>query len=294
MHVVRTLPQLREACAALADRDGLGLVPTMGALHDGHLALIHAARARHRAVGASIFVNPIQFAANEDLGHYPRQEAADLAMLAEAGCDLVWLPEVATMYPPGDGTVVEVAGPAARWEGAQRPGHFRGVATVVAKLFGQTRATRGYFGEKDWQQLQVVRRMTLDLHLPVEVIGVPTVREPDGLAMSSRNRFLTPAQRDIAPQLYAALQAAAAALTLKADHAEICAQARAALVTSGFTVDYFEVVDASSLEPVNTLEGSARLIAAARLGKVRLLDNIAVVVGCKQPTLQGEGEARSS
>ncbi len=169
----------------------LALVPTMGALHDGHRALVREAVAGGAAVVTSIFVNPLQFGANEDLSRYPRDEAGDLAILEAAGCHLVWLPDVAAMYPPGDATTIDVAGPAEQWEGEARPGHFRGVATVCARLFGQVRPDRAYFGEKDWQQLQVVRRMVADLHLPLEIVGVPTVREPDGLALSSRNRFLT-------------------------------------------------------------------------------------------------------
>jgi pantoate--beta-alanine ligase len=240
----------------------------MGALHAGHLALIEAARASGGAVAASIFVNPTQFAANEDLDRYPRQEAADLEALRAGGCDLVWLPDVATMYPADDASWIEVAGPARLWEGIHRPGHFRGVATVVAKLFGQTRAERAFFGEKDWQQYQVVRRMVADLHLPIEIIGVPTVREADGLAMSSRNRFLSAEQRQIAPMLYDALQRAAATGTREVPAAQ--------LTKAGFVIDYFAFVDASSLADLTTLRPHCRLIAAARLGEVRLLDNIDV------------------
>jgi pantoate--beta-alanine ligase len=183
MEVVRTIEALQSAGAALRRRFGsLALVPTMGALHDGHRALVTAAATSGAAVVVSIFVNPLQFNANEDLSLYPRDEAGDLAALRACGCHLVWLPDVTTMYPPGGATTIDVAGPAEQWEGSARPGHFRGVATVCAKLFGQVRPDRAYFGEKDWQQLQVVRRMVADLHLPLEIVAVPTVRESDGLA----------------------------------------------------------------------------------------------------------------
>ena len=207
MLIARTLPDLQAACVRFrSTADALALVATMGALHAGHLTLVRRAIASGAAAVASIFVNPLQFGPNEDLSQYPREEADDLAALEAAGCALVWLPDVATMYPPGEATTVVVGGPAERWEGDARPGHFRGVATVCAKLFGQVRPDRTYFGEKDWQQLQVVKRMVSDLLLPLEIVGVETVREADGLAMSSRNRFLTPAERAVAPRLYATLQ----------------------------------------------------------------------------------------
>ena len=207
MLVARTLADLRAACADLRRGAGaLALVPTMGALHQGHRALVRTAVASGAAPVASIFVNPLQFAANEDLTRYPRDEAGDLEALRDEGCALAWLPDVATMYPGDEATTITVGGPARRWEGAARPGHFRGVATVCAKLFGQVRPDRAYFGEKDWQQLQVVKRMVADLLLPLGIIGVETVREADGLAMSSRNRFLSPEQRIRAPMLAAALR----------------------------------------------------------------------------------------
>ena len=191
--VVRDVAALRSAIAA---RPGTwALVATMGALHAGHVSLVAAGRQRADHIAASIFVNPTQFAAHEDLSRYPRDEAGDLAKLEAAGCDLVWMPSVATMYPTGDGTFIDVAGPTAGYEGTMRPGHFRGMATVVGKLLMQVGPAFSMFGEKDWQQLQVVRRMVTDLHFPVEIVGVPTMREPDGLAMSSRNRFLTPEER---------------------------------------------------------------------------------------------------
>ncbi|MDR3536423.1 MAG: pantoate--beta-alanine ligase [Acetobacteraceae bacterium] len=275
MEIVRSLPALRDACAALRSRHAsLGLVPTMGALHDGHRALVRASVASGAATVASIFVNPLQFAPTEDLSRYPRDEAGDLAALEATGCALAWLPDVETMYPPGEATTISLTGPAERWEGDARPGHFRGVATVCAKLFGQVRPDRAYFGEKDWQQLQVIRRMVADLLLPLEIVGVPTVREADGLAMSSRNRFLTPAERAVAPQLYAALQATASALVGGGPADGVLADARTALGSAGFGVAYLALVDGPTLVPIQAATATARLIAAARLGAVRLLDNI--------------------
>jgi pantoate--beta-alanine ligase len=276
MLIARTLDDLRAACADLRVRHGaLGLVPTMGALHAGHLALVAAARAAGVVV-ASIFVNPLQFAATDDLARYPRDEAGDLAMLAEAGCALAWLPDVATMYPPEAVTTISLDGPALRWEGDARPGHFRGVATVCAKLFGQVRPDRAYFGEKDWQQLQVIRRMATDLLLPLDIVPVATVREPDELAMSSRNRFLTEAERRLAPRLIEQMRAAADRLAAGAAADPVLDAARVALAAAGFDVDYFALVDGPSLAPLAAAQPGARLIAAARLGAVRLLDNIAV------------------
>jgi pantoate--beta-alanine ligase len=275
MLIARTLPELRDACAHLrAGGRALALVPTMGALHAGHLALL-AAAPLESAVVASIFVNPLQFGPNEDLTRYPRDEAADLAKLDAAGCALVWLPTVATMYPPDCSTTIEVGGPAERWEGAIRPGHFRGVATVVARLFGQVSPDSACFGEKDWQQLQVVTRMVADLPLPVRIVGVPTVREPDGLAMSSRNRFLSAEDRARAPTLLRVLQAAAIRVAIDVEAA--LDDARAALEEARFVVDYVALVDGRSLAPLDAPRAGARLIAAARLGSVRLLDNIGLV-----------------
>jgi pantoate--beta-alanine ligase len=275
MLIARTLPELSAARARLRARGrALALVPTMGALHDGHLALLAAAPA-DSLVAASIFVNPLQFGPNEDLSRYPRDEAGDLAKLEAGGCALVWLPDVATMYPPGDATTIDVAGPAERWEGAIRPGHFRGVATVVARLFGQVRPDSACFGEKDWQQLQVVTRMVADLPLPVRIVGVPTVREPDGLAMSSRNRFLSPGNRARAPTLPRILETTAALLRGGAP-GQAVADAETALGDAGFVVDYIALVDGPSLAPIETAGPGARLIAAARIGGVRLLDNFPV------------------
>lgn len=277
MQIVRTLAELQTASAALRIRFGhTALVPTMGALHAGHRALVSAAVATGAGVMASIFVNPTQFAASEDLSRYPRDEPADLAALRAAGCHLVWLPTVETMYPAGDATTIELTGPARRWEGAVRPGHFRGVATVCARLFGQARPDAAFFGEKDWQQLQVIRRMVADLLLPLEIVGVATVRDPDGLAMSSRNRFLSAPERATAPRLYAAMKNAAAVLEQGKAADPVLLQTRDGLAAAGFGVDYLELVDGPSLDPLAVSRPPARLIAAVRLGSVRLLDNLAV------------------
>ncbi len=273
MKIARTLPDLH---VALDELGPVGLVPTMGALHPGHLSLVAAARQAGRTVAASIFVNPLQFGPTEDLARYPRDEAGDLAQLAQAGCDLVWLPDVATMYPPQAASTITVSGPANLWEGAARPGHFAGVATVVAKLFGQVRPRAAYFGEKDWQQVQVIRRFTADFLLPVEIVPVPTVREADGLALSSRNRFLNPAERQAAPALYAALNRAAEAIGDGAAVAESLAAAERSMIAAGMSPDYLALVGAETLEPLERLTRPARLIAAARLGSVRLLDNVPV------------------
>lgn len=275
MEIARNLSELTQHCAGLRAAHGhIALVPTMGALHAGHRALVDAAAATGAGVVTSIFVNPLQFAPSEDLASYPRDEARDLAFLEDAGCHLAWLPDLAVMYPSGGATTIEVAGPAERWEGAHRPGHFRGVATVVAKLLGQVRPELAFFGEKDWQQLQVVRRMVVDLHLPHAIVAVPTVREPDGLAYSSRNRFLTPEQRGIAPLLYRELQQIVGALTAGADASEPLAATTERLRDAGFAPDYVALVDGPTLAPLDRMRPGSRLIAAARLGTVRLLDNI--------------------
>jgi pantoate--beta-alanine ligase len=276
MRVARTLAELRSAVADLrASHDAVALVPTMGALHAGHRALVHAAVASGAAAVTSIFVNPLQFAAAEDLSRYPRDEAGDLATLEACGCALVWLPDPETMYPHGDATTISVTGPAENWEGAARPGHFRGVATVCAKLFGQVRADRAYFGEKDWQQLQVVRRMVDDLHLPLSIVPVATVREPDGLALSSRNRFLTETERASAPLLHSVLTETAHLLADARSAVAPLHEARVRLTNAGFDVNYFALVDGPTLAEIAYTQPEARLITAARLGSVRLLDNIA-------------------
>ena len=279
MLICRDLPSLRAACAALRSNGRrLGLVPTMGALHQGHLALLGAARAAGAdAVAASIFVNPLQFNASDDLARYPRDEDRDLAKLRDAGCDLVWLPPVEAMYPPGSASVIEVAGPSKGFEGDARPGHFRGVATVCAKLFLQTGADIAAFGEKDWQQLQVVRRMARDLDIPIHIEAVPTMRKADGLAMSSRNRFLSAAERDTAPMLYQVMLDVTRAIVAGGAVTQVLAEGEARLTAAGFAPDYLALVAAETLEPLaQTTTAPMRLLAAARLGSVRLLDNMGV------------------
>lgn len=273
MIIARTLEELHTAREALGP---VGLVPTMGALHEGHLALVAAALAQGQPVAASIFVNPTQFGPKDDFAHYPRDEEGDLAKLKAAGCALAWLPSVETMYPPHGATAIQVNGPAVQWEGAARPGHFSGVATVVAKLFGQIHPSAAYFGEKDWQQVQVVSRMVADLHLPVRVTPVPTVRDEDGLAKSSRNTYLSAAERKAAPALYAALTHAAHEIVTGKDVAAALHQARHATALAGMVPDYIALVHAETLEPLPQFAHPARLIAAAKLGHVRLLDNIPV------------------
>jgi pantoate--beta-alanine ligase len=278
MQVARSLAELHRACTALRAIHGrVALVPTMGALHSGHLALVEQALASGAATVVSIFVNPLQFGANEDLARYPRNEAGDLAALKAAGCHVAWLPDVAVMYPEQDASAIEVAGPARLWEGTERPGHFRGVATVCAKLFGQVGADLAFFGEKDWQQLQVVTRMAADLHLATRIVGVPTVREPDGLALSSRNQFLTGPERASAPVLFRVLRDLAARLANCAPAARPLKEGGRTLEAAGMVPDYLALVDATSLEPVDAARPPTRLIAAARLGSVRLLDNVAVL-----------------
>jgi pantoate--beta-alanine ligase len=276
MQVARTLSDLRAACAVLrAGGRPLALVPTMGALHEGHKTLVRRAVESGAATVASIFVNPLQFSPTEDLSRYPRDEPGDLAALEASGCALAWLPDVTTMYPPEEATTISLTGPAERWEGDARPGHFRGVATVCAKLFGQVRPDRAYFGEKDWQQFQVIRRMVADLLLPLEIVGVATVREPDGLAMSSRNRFLTPAERALAPVVARTLTGLARDLSGGAAAAPLLAAASEALSKAGFGVGYLALVDGPTLAPIDVAIPGSRLIVAARLGSVRLLDNMA-------------------
>jgi pantoate--beta-alanine ligase len=255
----------------------VALVPTMGALHEGHLALVGEAGRRAERVAVSIFVNPLQFGAGEDLGRYPRQEERDLALLAAEGVDLVWLPAVSDLYPEGFATSVRVAGVSERWEGAARPGHFDGVATVVAKLLIAVAPDVAVFGEKDWQQLAVVRRMVSDLGLPIDIAGLETVREPDGLALSSRNAYLSEDERRRAVALPIALREAAAALRDGRAVGEVLQGAIDALTAAGFgPIDYLALVDEATLEPVTVFGPSSRLIAAARIGTTRLIDNLAV------------------
>jgi len=278
--IVRTRTALRAEIAATRAAGGrVGLAPTMGALHEGHLSLIRLARARVDQVVASLFVNPAQFGPGEDFTTYPRDEARDAALLAEAGCDLLYAPAPEEIYPPGFSTAITVSGVTADMEGAVRPGHFTGVATVVAKLLIQATPDIAVFGEKDYQQLQTIRRLTLDLDLPVAIVAAPIVRDADGLALSSRNAYLTPPQRAAAPALYQALRKAKAAIEdgVRADEAE--SAGRAALLAAGFdAVDYFELrgVEGLARLGLGPADGAARLLAAARLGRTRLLDNVAV------------------
>ncbi len=252
----------------------------MGALHAGHLALVAEARRRADRVVATIFVNPTQFGAGEDLDRYPRQEHADAQMLDEAGCDLLWLPAVGDIYPEGFATTVNVGGLSDRWEGEARPGHFAGVATVVAKLLLTVRPDVALFGEKDFQQLAVIRRMTGDLGLGVDIAGVDTVRDPDGLALSSRNAYLSADERARALALPNALQAARRAISTGEPVAKALAAAKQALVDAGFlTIDYVALVDADSLEPLDAPRNPMRLIAAATIGGTRLIDNVPVEIG---------------
>ena len=257
----------------------VALVPTMGALHAGHMALVDAARAQADKVIATIFVNPLQFGPAEDLARYPRQEDADFKLLEAHGCDAVWLPTIEDIYPPGFATSVTVSGVSDRWDGEARPGHFAGVATVVAKLLIAVAPNVALFGEKDFQQLVVIRRMVGDLSLPVEIVGVPTVRDDDGLALSSRNAYLTPEQRTQALALPRALEEARESIESR-EHilvSTLIAVARAKLIDAGFTtVDYLALVDAATLEPLDHAQGKMRLIAAATIGGTRLIDNICV------------------
>ena len=255
----------------------IALVPTMGALHDGHRALIEAAKQLADFVVVSIFVNPRQFGPNEDLAAYPRPADADAALLAEANVDLLWMPSVEEMYPAGFATNVMVAALGDIMCGAARPGHFDGVATVVAKLFNQIRPDIALFGEKDWQQLTIIRRMAADLDLGVDIIGVPIVRAEDGLALSSRNAYLTKAERKVAATLAAALRVAVAAIEGGAPVADSLRSVTASLANAGFDpIDYVTLADADDLAPMTALDCPARILAAARLGKARLIDNMAV------------------
>ncbi|MBA4747498.1 MAG: pantoate--beta-alanine ligase [Sphingopyxis sp.] len=275
MQIIRELSELRMATRHLRQNGAtLALVPTMGALHDGHLALVAEARRKATHVAVSIFVNPTQFGPNEDFAAYPRDEARDAALLADAGAALLWAPDVSTMYPTGHATHIEVAGLGADFCGAARPGHFDGVATVVAKLFCQVQPDIALFGEKDWQQLAIIRRMTADLDLPVQVYGVAIVREADGLARSSRNAYLTAGQRAAAAAFPAALQRAAHAIAAGAPVADTLAAAEAAILAGGFdSIDYVALADAATLERLGQWRQPARLLAAARIGRTRLIDN---------------------
>jgi pantoate--beta-alanine ligase len=273
MKVVRTVAEMRAARRAVGD---LGLVPTMGYLHEGHLSLVARARAENAAAAASIFVNPTQFGPNEDLARYPRDLPRDLALLEAAGVDLVFVPEAGEIYPPGFATAVEVRGVTDVLEGAVRPGHFAGVATVVAKLFNIVQPTRAYFGQKDAQQCVVIRAMARDLNLPAEVVVAPTVREADGLALSSRNSYLTPEQRAVAPAIYRGLSAAKALFDGGERDAEALRRAiRAAIEAEPqMSIDYVSVADPETLRELAQVASQALASTAVRLGTTRLIDNL--------------------
>jgi pantoate--beta-alanine ligase len=279
MDLVRKIADLRmQVSLWRKDEERIGLVPTMGALHAGHLALVRATRAECDRVVVTIFVNPKQFAPNEDLASYPRRESADLEMLRSSGVDLVFVPSVGEIYPPGFATTVRVSGLTEGLCGAHREGHFDGVATVVTKLLIQSLPDIAYFGEKDYQQLTVVRRLARDLDIPVRITGVPTVREADGLALSSRNAYLSPEERRIAPGLARALRSAVAALVQdpRAVRAEL-ARASATLEKAGFAVEYVEVRETDTLTPVTAeITAPSRILAAVYLGRTRLIDNMPI------------------
>lgn len=273
-----TVKSLRETVAAWrACGDSIALVPTMGALHEGHLSLVKAAQQKAKRVVVSIFVNPTQFGPNEDFNRYPRPLEKDLALLRSAGVDAAWLPTVEEMYPAGFATTVRVAGLSEVLDGAHRPGHFDGVATVVNKLLLQVAPDIACFGEKDYQQLCVIKRLALDLNLPVDIIGVPTLREADGLAMSSRNQYLSSSQRQIAVRINQVLRHSAFVMRSEGRPVqETLDKAVMFLRDAGFNIDYVELCDAATLAPLNEYQPDARLLVAATLGNTRLIDNIAV------------------
>ncbi|MGE0052879.1 MAG: pantoate--beta-alanine ligase [Hyphomicrobium sp.] len=277
--IVRTLKELRKAVAKWREHgDGVALVPTMGALHAGHLSLVKLASKKADRVVVSIFVNPTQFAPHEDLARYPRDEAGDVAKLHEAGCDLVWAPDVEEMYPEGFSTSVTPGSAAKPLEGEFRPHHFAGVTTVCCKLFSQVTPDIAVFGEKDFQQLAVLRQMVRDLNLPLKLVGAPTKREKDGLALSSRNAYLSEKERAIAPMLQAALAELASEVANGVDIKSAIETAKRKVRNAGFTkIDYIAVADAETLQSV-TSHGPRplRVLAAAWLGKTRLIDNVAV------------------
>jgi pantoate--beta-alanine ligase len=277
--IVRTIETLRETVASWR-REGarVAVVPTMGALHEGHLSLVRAALAQAHRVVVTIFVNPKQFNSGADLANYPRTETWDAEKLASVGAHLLYAPDAQQMYPEGSATTVSVSGVSAGLCGAFRPGHFDGVATVVTKLFLQTGADRAFFGEKDFQQLLVIRRLARDLDIPIEIIACPTVREADGLAMSSRNARLSPAERHIAPGLAALLFEMAARLASRSPIRETLASGVAKILAAGFRdVEYLELRTDEALHPVQMLDRPARLLVAAWLGETRLVDNVKVM-----------------
>jgi pantoate--beta-alanine ligase len=283
MQTFQTIAELRAARAAVPPGQTVGLVPTMGYLHDGHLALVAAARAANDLVAVSIFVNPTQFGPNEDFSRYPRNEARDLALLEAAGTDWVFLPGADEIYPPGFQTYVEVRDVTTRLEGAVRPGHFAGVATVVAKLFNLVQPTRAYFGQKDAQQVVVIRRMVRDLNFPLELVVRPTEREPDGLARSSRNVYLNPEERQAALCLSRALRAAGEQWQAGVrDGTALRAAMQAVLDAEPLArPDYVSVADPETLEELQAIGPGQGALAslAVRIGKTRLIDNVVLEAG---------------
>lgn len=275
---LRRIAELRAAVGAYrAAGESVALVPTMGALHEGHLALVRAGQRLCRRTIATIFVNPTQFGPKEDFGSYPRDEAGDIAKLVAIGVDALFAPALEEIYPPGFSTTVTVAGVSEGLDGDFRPGHFAGVATVVTKLLLQAMPDVALFGEKDYQQLQVIKRLARDLDIPVRIVGVETVREPDGLALSSRNWYLSPAERSTAPLLFRVLTRIAERLAAGAEAAALLAEGRATLADAGFApVQYLEVRDAETLQPLAGADRPARVFVAAYLGKTRLIDNVPV------------------
>lgn len=281
MQIIRDVKTLREAIFSLRnDGQRIAMVPTMGALHEGHMSLVSEAKRHADHVVASIFVNPTQFGPNEDLDAYPRQEAQDAAMLEAEGVAILWAPKVSEMYPDGFATNISVSGVSEGLCGGSRPGHFDGVATVVTKLLNQVQPDVALFGEKDYQQLAVIRRFVKDLDMPVEIVGVPTARADDGLALSSRNAYLSESERACAPVLNQSMRDAARAMESGVAPSSAIAEIRTRLEAAGFgPVDYIELRDSDSLAPVDQLKRPARLLVAVRLGSTRLIDNIAVKTG---------------
>lgn len=277
MQTIRQIAELRSAVAALRADGPVALVPTMGALHAGHMALVAEARLRAKHVVVSIFVNPKQFGPNEDLAAYPRRLSSDSAMLTEGGAAILWLPDIETMYPEGFATSIAVSGVSEPMDGAARPGHFDGVATVVAKLFNQVRPDVAVFGEKDYQQLAVIRRMAADLDMGIDIVGVSTQRDADGVALSSRNAYLTEEDRVHARALPRALGEAAIAIEQGQEPAQAIEVAKAAILKAGFeSIDYVDLRDAETLALDPAADRPARLLVAARIAGTRLIDNLAI------------------